>query len=164
MKFETIEKDIEGMRTVLSDSSIETMKIMGPFYMLHRRVYEGMSSYAKNNFPVSNSDIDLLMTLENARDTDHTLSPTELYERLLFSSGGMTKMLKRLEEKGYIRRLDNSKDRRSKLVQLTPEGREAGLEALKAVLAYEENYLKGLDKEEREIFQKLLMKLLSVTS
>jgi len=49
------------------------------------------------------------------------VAPINLYESLVFSSGGMTKLLKKLEDRNYISRVDNPIDKRSKLVRITPE-------------------------------------------
>jgi DNA-binding MarR family transcriptional regulator len=49
-------------------------------------------------------------------------SPSELYNVLERSSGGMTKMLKRLEGLGLVKRLPDPNDGRSSLVCLTNKG------------------------------------------
>ena len=46
------------------------------------------------------SHIDVLASLHF---NGNALSPTELYDAMLFSSGGMTKVLKKLEEKGILK-------------------------------------------------------------
>ncbi len=74
-------------------------------------------------FDLMPSDYDVLATLRRV-GSPYTLAPHELYTALARSSGGMTKILKRLEGLGLVRRIDNSEDRRSKLVQLTAEGTE----------------------------------------
>ncbi|MCZ7631319.1 MAG: MarR family transcriptional regulator [Microthrixaceae bacterium] len=53
----------------------------------------------------------------------YTLAPNELYTGLERSSGGMTKMLKRLADLGLVRRVNNPADKRSKLVRLTAAGK-----------------------------------------
>lgn len=50
------------------------------------------------------------------------LTPTELYNSVLMSSGGMTKVLIGLETHGFIARLSNPDDGRSSLVRLTIAG------------------------------------------
>jgi DNA-binding MarR family transcriptional regulator len=51
------------------------------------------------------------------------LSPTELYSAVLISSGGLTKVLHGLEQRGLISRVADDKDGRSRRVRLTPAGR-----------------------------------------
>jgi len=72
----------------------------------------------------------------------------------------MTKILKKLELDGLIRRIENDKDKRSKLVQLTSKGKEKALEALNDVLTLEDKYFRKLDENEREVLSKLLYKII----
>ena len=50
------------------------------------------------------------------------MSPTELSEIVLRSSGGMTQILDRLERAGLVARAPDPDDRRKVLVELTDEG------------------------------------------
>lgn len=53
----------------------------------------------------------------------HELQPTALYERLLVSSGGLTKLLKRLEDRSLVTRpVETGGDRRRRPVALSPAG------------------------------------------
>lgn len=63
------------------------------------------------------------------------LAPTELHTALERSSGGMTKMLKRLEGLGLVSRAPDSSDRRSTLVRLTEEGQLVEQKAFEAFVA-----------------------------
>lgn len=65
----------------------------------------------------------------------YTLAPNELYTGLERSSGGMTKMLKRLEDLGLVRRVMNPADKRSKLVRLTAAGKRVEEEAFDAFMS-----------------------------
>lgn len=48
--------------------------------------------------------------------------PADISAELSVSSGGVTKLLDRLEKEGYLRREANENDRRSSLIVLTDEG------------------------------------------
>ncbi len=50
------------------------------------------------------------------------LTPSELVERVGLTSPSVTSLLDRLEQGGLVTRRRNPKDRRSVLIQLTPEG------------------------------------------
>jgi DNA-binding MarR family transcriptional regulator len=52
----------------------------------------------------------------------YRMSPTELSEIVLRSSGGMTQILDRVERAGFVARAADPTDRRKVLVGLTPEG------------------------------------------
>ncbi|WP_167730567.1 MarR family transcriptional regulator [Terasakiella sp. SH-1] len=64
---------------------------------------------------------EVLFTLR-ALPEPRQMTPTELYKAILITSGGMTKVLKQLEHNGWIQRLENTQDKRSKLVKLTHDG------------------------------------------
>ncbi|RXJ64318.1 MarR family transcriptional regulator, partial [Halarcobacter ebronensis] len=78
----------------------------------------------------------------------------------LFTGGAITKVLKKLEKKNYIIRLENEFDKRSKLVQLTSLGKETHDKVMKDVLNFEEECFSELNIEELELFISLLLKLL----
>jgi DNA-binding MarR family transcriptional regulator len=71
---------------------------------------------------LSLTDADVLAALRRA-PPPHELSPTELYSAVLISSGGLTKVLHSLDQRGLISRVADDKDRRSRRVRLTPAGR-----------------------------------------
>src|SRR5580692_11320289 len=67
-------------------------------------------------------EFDVLATLRRSGDP-YMLSPTQLYEAAMISSGGMTNRLDRLERAGLIERRPDPNDRRGKLIALTADGR-----------------------------------------
>src|SRR5262245_37174792 len=62
----------------------------------------------------------------------YRLSPKRLSEALLYSSGGLTKLLERLEARGMITRDADPNDGRGVLVSLTPDGMKLGQDAMNA--------------------------------
>ncbi|GEM_PF-304333 len=62
----------------------------------------------------------VLMLLAN-HDSE-AVSPTFIGEWIVQTSGGLTATLRRLEERGWIRRLPDPDDGRGRLVALTPSG------------------------------------------
>jgi DNA-binding MarR family transcriptional regulator len=106
------------------------------------------------------SDLDVLAALRTQPEP-RQLTPTALYRALLLSSGGLTKILHRLEAAGWIDRPPNPEDRRSRLVRLTPAG-EAQLEqAVEAVIAHEDRCMAPLSGAEQQQLGRLLGKLLA---
>ncbi len=110
---------------------------------------------------INQSELDVLAALYYVSDGSFTLTPTQLYDVMLFSSGGMTKLLKKLESRNFIRRVDNNEDKRSKLVQITKQGQEITSKALKDIVAFEDKYFSKLDIKEQEMFKKLIYKMLN---
>ncbi|RUU68066.1 MarR family transcriptional regulator, partial [Mesorhizobium sp. M2C.T.Ca.TU.009.01.2.1] len=104
-------------------------------------------------------EFDVLATLRRS-GTPYALTPTELYEATMVTSGAMTARLDRLEKAGLIQRAPHPSDRRGVIVQLTAKGRELTDDALTAHVANEHQILSGLTSEDREMLAKLLEKLI----
>ncbi|QFR48672.1 MarR family transcriptional regulator [Sulfurimonas lithotrophica] len=121
-----------------------------PLIMLSQKLLTKIENLLSKKYNLSNSEIDVLASLYSCKDEKHTLTPTKLYEKLLFSSGGMTKVLKKLELKEFIKRLDNIEDKRSKLVQLTPLGKNIVEKSLSEVIELEENFFIHLNEKDRK--------------
>ncbi|MEM7379158.1 MAG: MarR family transcriptional regulator [Pseudomonadota bacterium] len=93
---------------------------------------------------------------------ERTLAPTDLYGAAQVSSGGMTKMLHGLTEAGYVARLANPKDKRSRLVTLLPAGEALSNAISNALLETNTAVFKGiLSDAECEQLATLLQKLLA---
>jgi len=74
-------------------------------------------------FELSQGDYGVLAMLRRA-GAPYALTPSQLYGRLQRSSGGMTKILKRLEDGGLVKRAPDPADGRGSLVSLTRAGLE----------------------------------------
>lgn len=72
---------------------------------------------------LSVTEFDVLAALRRS-PLPHCLSPGELQEATLLSSGGLTKILYNLGDKELIERSVQLKDNRSKLVHLTEKGKQ----------------------------------------
>lgn len=121
-----------------------TSKQMEPLYQAHG---------------ISPERFDVLATLLRS-GPPHRLSPTQLYQALMITSGTMTNRLDQLEKSGHIERIPDPDDRRGTLIQLTPLGLETVDKALVDHVAAEERFLAPLTQEERESLAALLRKLL----
>lgn len=104
-------------------------------------------------------EFDVLATLRRS-GTPSALTPTQLFEALMVSSGGMTNRLDRLERAGLIVRTPNPEDRRGTLVSLTAEGRELIDRIIPLHVENEARMLAGLSRAEQETLNALLGKLL----
>ncbi len=90
----------------------------------------------------------------------HRLSPTQLYQALMRSSGAMTHRLTSLESAGLIKRVADTDDGRSVLVELTRKGVALVDRVAPQHLANEQTLLSALTEEERRTLAALLRKLL----
>lgn len=89
------------------------------------------------------------------------LPPKQLMRATLFSSGALTPILDKLEQKQLVRRLADPHDRRGILAALTDRGRQA----IDGALAERERenlaLASVLSKEEQDTFSRLARKLLT---
>ena len=131
-----------------------------PFFILHKKLFKEGDTLLNEEFGINQSELDILASLYYMTDGTFTMSPTKLYEVMFFSSGGMTKILKKLESKELIIRIDNKVDKRSKLVQLTNKGQEITAKALEEVVSFEDKHFSKLSGSEQELFKELFLKLL----
>jgi DNA-binding MarR family transcriptional regulator len=76
---------------------------------------------------ISAREFDVLINLDNA--PDRRLRMTELANAAMLSSGGLTRLVGRLEERGYVRREQDIVDARAFHAKLTDTGRALLAEA-----------------------------------
>lgn len=160
MNIDDLEKDILKHKIKSPETYQDVIHLTIPFYMFYKNMLQETIHIQENVNAISNSELDVLASLIMSGNDDYVLSPTKLYERLLFTSGAITKVLKKLEDKKYITRIDNQFDKRSKLVQITPLGKQICQETLKEVILYEERCFSVLTKEEQKSFKHIFTKLL----
>jgi DNA-binding MarR family transcriptional regulator len=88
------------------------------------------------------------------------MAPRQMSKYVLFSSGGMTNILNRLQHDGLIERLPDPGDGRGVLVKLTPRGKEVIDRVLAAQARIERRLVASLSDNESEMLATLLHKLL----
>ncbi len=101
---------------------------------------------------------DVLAALRRA-GAPHTLTPSQLMQETLVTSGTITNRLDRLEELMLITRSPDPKDGRGSLVTLTALGMKKVDEALDQLLSNERLWLDRLSSKERDQLADLLSKL-----
>ena len=101
---------------------------------------------------------DVLAALRRAGDP-HTLSPGQLMQETMVTSGTMTNRLDRLEELKLINRQPDPSDGRGSLVSLTPLGMKKVDEALDQLIKNERAFLTDLNKGEQAELADLLSRL-----
>ena len=92
------------------------------------------------------------------------LTPSQVSDRVLIASATMTATLDLLERRGWVRRIPNPADRRSVLVQITPDGRAVADQLLPGVRTLERSILSALTHDERACLLNLLAKVLARTA
>ncbi|MGB5443986.1 MAG: MarR family transcriptional regulator [Psychromonas sp.] len=112
-------------------------------------------------YDLQGADFSVLGTLRREKKP-YCLSPTELYHSMLFSSGGLTKVLNRVTDAGLIERIDNPNDKRSKLVKLTAAGKILIDDVIRDLHGREQKIMAVLSESEQQQLNKLLEKFLCV--
>ncbi len=93
--------------------------------------------------------------LKNMSETD-VLSQNQLCEIVQKSAANVTRILDRLEKKGFITKERNQADRRSFLLFLTDQGRDLVDEVSSLFDSFSEHLIKGISTQEQTLFTQLL--------
>lgn len=101
---------------------------------------------------------DVLAALRRA-GAPHTLSPSQLMQETMVSSGTMTNRLDRLEELKFITREQDPSDGRGSLVSLTDLGMQKVDIALDQLIKNERAFITDLDQIEQKQLADLLSRL-----
>ncbi len=104
-------------------------------------------------------DFDVMVTLR-IHGEPFELSPTALYRARCLSSGGLTKILHRLEGAGMIKSRANPADKRSQLIRLAPKGKRVVEATMKDMARLEGEILAGFKSADTQQLTGLLGKLL----
>jgi DNA-binding MarR family transcriptional regulator len=109
---------------------------------------------------LSSSSFDVLATLRRC-GAPYQMSPGDLLEMTMVSSGTMTNRIDQLEKSGLVERVVNPHDRRSVLIALTGKGLELVNEAVGAHVANQQRLTETLDQDEKAALDALLRKFLA---
>ena len=120
---------------------------------------EGFQQEVLAPFELSSGDYGVLAALRRAGGS-YQLSPSKLYSRLERSSGGMTKILKRLEEQGLVERSPDPTDGRGSVVSLTHEGLDVQERVFNAFLSATPDLLEPFSESRRREPDRALRHLL----
>ena len=108
---------------------------------------------------LGNGDFDALAALRRA-GKPFSLSPGQLADAMLVTTGAVTKRVDRLAERGLVARTTAPGDGRARVVTLTPAGRRLTDRLIAEHLDNERELLRGLSAAELDRLASLLGKLL----
>jgi DNA-binding MarR family transcriptional regulator len=106
--------------TALSETELRAWQAL---LHAHHEVIRRLDDELRGEHGLSLTDYDVLLRL--ARAPDRRLRMTELADRVLMSASGLTRMVDRLVDEGFVRRDRFDGDARVMLAQLTERGRRA---------------------------------------
>jgi len=125
-------------------------RAMAPLIRLARLgiLIEAFQQEVLEPFELTPGDYSVLAALRR-NGKPYALNPSQLYTRLQRSSGGMTKMLKRLEQRGLVNRADNPDDRRGSVISLTRRGLSVQDRVFNAFLSASQSVLSPMTGKEQ---------------
>jgi len=106
-------------------------------------------------FDLNAANFDMLATLRRSGEP-YALSPGDLMETMMVTSGTMTNRIDQLEKAGLVARSQNPDDGRSFLISLTPKGFELIDAAVTAHVETQARLVSALSDEERTALDALL--------
>lgn len=107
------------------------------------------------------SDFHLMTAIRRTKSVPpFEIKPSELCNYMLFSWGGLTKSMNRLEKNGIITRVACDQDKRIRMIRLTQTGTELIENIAFKLQQFHKELLTGFNQQEIALLDKLLKKLL----
>lgn len=139
------------------DLDVSPLRVLSRVSRLSRHLdFERRDAFAIHS--LDTWEFDVLAALRR-EGPPYELSPGQLIQQTLSTSGTMTNRIDRLAARGLVERLPDPRDRRGVRVRLLPPGREVVEAALADLLERERHILGGLEPSEREQIADLLRRL-----
>jgi DNA-binding MarR family transcriptional regulator len=159
LALDVIDHLLAAWRETRPDLDPSPLGIVGRVIVLAQHLEASVeSALAKHNLTLGQFDI--LATLRR-KGSRGGLTPSQLLESVLLSSGGMTARLDKLEAAGLIHRMPDADDRRMVVIELTPKGKRVIDAATATRFAEARSSLPPLEPNEMRTLAGLLRRWLS---
>ncbi|AKJ12256.1 DNA-binding MarR family transcriptional regulator [Streptomyces puniciscabiei] len=154
----TLEEQIAAYQREFRDLDPQVEKIVSALSRLNRRmnVAYGRQTAALG---ISNAEWEVLKALVLS-GAPYRMGPSDLAKRLGLTPAAMTHRIDRMVSEGLVTRERDESNRVRVIVELTPEGREKWLEAMRLATVFEEDLLQDLTPAERAVLGEVLTRLL----
>lgn len=156
---DVVDRLLAQWRAARPDLDASPLEVVGRVLVLAQHLERNVEG-ALERHKLSLGQFDILATLRR-HGRKGGLSPTQLLESVVLSSGGMTARLDLLAEAGYISRKPNPDDRRMVVIGLTSKGRRVIDNATKTRFAEAKASLPPLTAAELESLTGLLRRWLA---
>lgn len=154
-----VERGIQQWRRERPDIDSSGKSVVGRLLRLEEVVLRTLNQVLEP-FGMKYQEYAVLATLRVA-GAPYRLSPSRLQSTLLFTSGGLSNLLKRLEKEGWIKRSIDPNDGRGVLVKLTAKGIRLADEAMPRHAAAELHLLRMFDAPQRDVLSSLLSQMMT---
>ncbi len=159
MEADPVNKILAQWQRERPDLDVSPMEIIGRMGRLAKYLERAIQE-TFSEFGLTIGEFDVLAALRRCGQP-YQLSPTELFNTLMVSSGGMTHRLDRLEQAELVKRIPDPSDRRGTRIELTDKGLNVIDKAVETHVVNEHRILSVLEASEREALAQLLRKLLA---
>ncbi|NHA66733.1 MarR family winged helix-turn-helix transcriptional regulator [Phycicoccus flavus] len=147
----------EQWRTERPDLDTSPVLVIGRIHRIAAALTPELTAvYAR--YGLGEGEFDVLATLRR-QGAPYVLTPGELSERTMVTTGAVSKRLDRLEARGLVERRAAEGDGRSRTVHLSAAGRTLIDEAMTTHIANEQRLLAALPEADRAALAELLGRL-----
>ncbi|MER5378593.1 MarR family transcriptional regulator [Streptomyces sp. NPDC002553] len=154
----TLEEQIAAYQREFQDLDPQVEKIVSALSRLNRRMNVAYSRQTAA-LGMSNTDWEVLKALVLS-GAPYRLGPSDLAKRLGLTPAAMTHRIDRMVSEGLVTRERDETNRVRVIVELTQEGREKWLEAMRSATVFEEDLLQDLTAADRTALGEVLTRLL----
>jgi DNA-binding MarR family transcriptional regulator len=140
--------------------SVGTYRIADSIGFLLKRVRASLTAAVDRQmaeYDISHDQWGVLIVMAQG----HEQSAAELARTIECDGGSMTRMIDRLEAKGYLTRERRGHDRRVVWLQLTPAGKDLAEKLKSVVVDVQNHHLRGFTADELEVFKDFLRRMLA---
>lgn len=156
--FDLVGRGMAQWRRQRPDIDCSGKAVIGRILHLQETILRAVNA-ALASHSIRYPDYAVLATLRVAGEP-YRMSPTRLQATMLFTSGGVSNLLRRVEKKGLVRRLADPADGRGVLVELTQKGLVLAEAAMADHAAVERRLCGMLSKDEQDILAALLSRMI----
>ncbi|MGF1718812.1 MarR family transcriptional regulator [Vibrio kyushuensis] len=117
---DAIERVVEQWATEKPELDTQPMAMLGRLLRVSKHLETHVAEKHKQ-YDLKLGEFDVLATLRRS-GKPYSLTPSELIDSMMLTSGAMTNRLDKLEKKRLIERTHSKEDRRSVFVKLTKDG------------------------------------------
>lgn len=154
-----VDEVVSAWRRERPDLDVTPLEVLSRVSRLARRLDLARgSAFAEQH--LESWTFDVLSALRRAGEP-YELSPGQLVQQTLVTSGTMTNRVDRLERQGWVERHPDPADRRGVLVRLSPSGRDVVDAAMANLIEQEKALLLQLSAPEQSQLATLLRRLLA---
>lgn len=139
-----------------SDQGASSTRSGSQLGLLFRQVRDAMWARMERELATAGHDLTFSQYITLKKLADGVASASELARAADLNPGAMTRLLDRLEEKGFTTRVADPADRRALRVALTDSGRRMWADVHQCGLRVRLRALHGLSQDEQDILLRLL--------